>query len=102
MRYRDNVLRGFHAAIEGWFTWEWHYRLQTSYRKAWGTPIMPRSGSVDDFSMALQANYYPRRISGNKWCVSATVAMDHGKLYGNNWGALLGISYSGSFNFTKR
>ncbi len=34
MRYRDNVLRGFHAAIEGWFTNEWHYLLQASYRKA--------------------------------------------------------------------
>ena len=101
MRYRDNVLRGFHAAVEGWFTGEWHYRLQTSYRKAWGTPIIPRVGSIDDFSMALQADYY--LWSGwNGWCMSAQVAMDHGKLYGNNWGALLGISYHGSFNFTKR
>lgn len=105
MRYRDNVLRGFHAAIEGWFTNEWHYLLQASYRKAWGTPIIPRAGSVDDFSMALSVNYAPYWLRGFKvdgLSVGATVAIDRGKLYGNNWGAQLGISYSGDFNIKKR
>lgn len=105
MRYRDNVLRGFHAAIEGWFTNEWHYLLQASYRKAWGTPIIPRVGSVDDFSMALSVNYAPYWLRGFKvdgLSVGATVAIDRGKLYGNNWGAQLGISYSGDFNIKKR
>ena len=105
MRYRDNVLRGFHAAIEGWFTNEWHYLLQASYRKAWGTPIIPRTGSVDDFSMALSVNYAPYWLRGFKvdgLSVGATVAIDRGKLYGNNWGAQLGISYSGDFNIKKR
>jgi hypothetical protein len=99
MRYRDNVLRGFHAAIQGWLHEDWSYRLKASYRKAWGTPIIPRAGSVDDFSMALQLNYRP---SYGPWCVNATVAMDRGKLYGNNWGGMLGIAYSGAFNFKKR
>lgn len=105
VRYRDNVLRGFHAAIEGWFTNEWHYLLQASYRKAWGTPIIPRVGSVDDFSMALSVNYAPYWLRGFKvdgLSVGATVAIDRGKLYGNNWGAQLGISYSGDFNIKKR
>jgi len=97
MRYRDNVLRGFHAAIEGWFTAQWHYRLQGSYRKAWGTPIIPRAGSADDFSMMVQANYHTRK----GWAFQAQVAIDRGSLYGNNWGAMLGISYSGSFKFKK-
>jgi hypothetical protein len=92
MRYRDNVLRGFHAAVSGWLHEAWSYRLKVSYRKAWGTPIIPRAGSVDDFSMALQLNYRP---SYGPWCVNATVAMDRGSLYGNNWGAQIGISYSG-------
>lgn len=105
MRYRDNVLRGFHAAIEGWFTNEWHYLLQASYRKAWGTPIIPRTGSVDDFSMALSVNYAPywlRAFKVDGLSVGATVAIDRGKLYGNNWGAQLGISYSGDFNIKKQ
>ena len=99
MRYRDNLLRGFHAAIQGWLHEDWSYRLKASYRKAWGTPIIPRAGSVDDFSMALQLNYRP---SYGPWCVNATVAMDRGNLYGNNWGGMLGITYSGAFNFKKR
>ena len=105
MRYRDNVLRGFHAAIEGWFTNEWHYRLQASYRKAWGTPIIPRAGSVDDFSMALSVNYASYWLRGFKvdgLSVGATVAIDRGSLYGNNWGGRLVISYSGNFNIKRR
>ena len=99
MRYRDNLLRGFHAAIQGWLHEDWSYRLKASYRKSWGIPIIPRAGSVDDFSMALQLNYRP---SYGPWCVNATVAMDRGNLYGNNWGGMLGITYSGAFNFKKR
>ena len=97
MRYRDNVLRGFHAAMSGWFTQEWGYRLMSSYRKAWGTPWLPRSGSVDDFSMALDISFRPLP----NWDIKATVAMDHGTLYGNNWGAMLSINYLGAFNFKK-
>ena len=101
MRYRDNVLRGFHAAVEGWFTKQWNYRLQGSYRKAWGTPIIPRVGSVDDFSMALSVKYRPLGIMQGL-TVRATVAIDRGSLYGNNWGALLGISYSGRKFYIKK
>ncbi len=93
MRYRDNVLRGFHAAVSGWLHEAWSYRLKVSYRKAWGTPIIPRAGSVDDFSMALQLNYCPSFYG--PWRVNATVAMDRGSLYGNNWGVQIGISYNG-------
>ena len=95
MRYRDNVLRGFHAAIAGWFLDHWSYRLMGSYRKAWGTPMLPRAGSVDDFSIMLETSYH----EGYNWVFKAQVAMDRGTLYGNNWGAMLGISYSGAFNF---
>ena len=98
MRYRDNVLRGFHAAVSGWFNYNWSYRLMGSYRKTWGTPFMPRANSADDFSMMLEANYHTRR----GWTFQAQAAMDHGTLYGNNWGAMLGITYNGSFNFKKR
>ena len=98
MRYRDNVLRGFHAAVEGWFNSEWSYRLMGSYRKAWGTPLIPRAGSVDDFSMALEANYH----TYNGWAFMAKFAMDRGTLYGNNWGGMLGITYQGAIYFKKR
>ena len=95
MRYRDNVLRGFHAAIKGWINNDWSYRLMGSYRKAWGTPIIPRAGSVDDFSMMLETSYHEHY----NWDFTAQIAMDRGSLYGNNFGACLVISYSGAFNF---
>jgi hypothetical protein len=103
MRYRDNVLRGFHVAMKGQLSPEWRYCLKGSYRKAWGTPIIPRAGSVDDFSMMAQVLFNPYRGCFNgPLSFLATVAMDRGSLYGNNWGCLLGITYSGSFNFKKR
>jgi hypothetical protein len=98
MRYRENVMRGFHAALKGWFNNNWSYRLMGSYRKTWGTPFMPRASSADDFSMMVEANYHTRK----GWIFQAQAAMDHGTLYGNNWGAMLGITYNGSFNFKKR
>jgi len=101
MRYSDNVLRGFHAAINGWLHDNWSYRVMASYRKAWGTPIIPRAGSVDDLSMAVGLNYHPAPKPMG-WTFNATVALDRGKIYGNNWGAMLGIAYTGSFNFKKR
>ena len=91
MRYRDNVLRGFHAAIDGHFHYSWEYTLMGSYRKAWGTPLIPRAGSVDDFSMMLEVRY----LSWDVWQFRGQIALDHGSLYGNNWGACLGITYTG-------
>ena len=98
IRYRDNVTRGFHAAITGRLNNRWLYTLMGSYRKAWGTPITPRAGSVDDFSMMVESSY---RIH-KSWCIMAQVALDRGSLYGNNFGASLGISYNGCFKFKNR
>ena len=98
MRYRDNVLRGFHAAIKGNLSYRWAYSLMGSYRKAWGTPIIPRPGSVDDFSMMLATSYEFKR----SWHIIAQVAIDRGSLYGNNFGACVSISYSDAFNFKRR
>ena len=105
MRYRDNVLRGFHIGLKGYLASEWRYRLLGSYRKAWGTPIIPRVGSVDDFSIMAEVSFTPLRWRScfyGPWTMTASVAMDHGKLYGNNWGGMLGITYRGAFNFKKR
>ena len=98
MRYRDNVLRGFHAAVKGQFNFFWGYTLMGSYRKAWGTPLIPRAGSVDDFSMMLELRYRIRYA----WHFRGQIAMDRGSLYGNNWGACLGISYTGFFRFNDK
>ena len=105
MRYRDNVLRGFHIGLKGYLASEWRYRLLGSYRKAWGTPLLPRVGSVDDFSMMAEVSFTPWRWRScfyGPWTMTAALAMDRGKLYGNNWGGMLGITYRGAFNFKKR
>ena len=101
MRYRDNVTRGFHAGLKGCLGNSLRYKFMGSYRKAWGTPSIPRADRPDDFSLAVEIKYFPRfSLSGNLH-MRAMVAMDHGSLYGNNIGALIGLSYSGSLNFKK-
>ena len=47
-------------------------------------------------------NWTPKLLPYNLPWSTATVAIDRGKLYGNNWGAQLGISYSGNFNIKRR
>ena len=100
MRYRDNVMRGFHAAVSGNLSSRLNYRLMGSYRKAWGTPMIPRAVAVDDFSMSLQAGYSPAGCEGLQ--VAAQFAVDRGSLYGDNVGAVVSIHYHGNFNFNKR
>ena len=103
MRYRDNVLRGFHMAVAGQLGGSWSYRLKGSYRKAWGTPIIPRVGSADDFSMMAEVWFRPERgCFHGPWAFNAALAMDHGTLYGNNWGGLLGVTYTGNLFFKKQ
>ena len=51
--------------------------------------------------MAVSVNYHPRGEIMQNLTVRATVAIDRGSLYGNNWGVLLGISYRGSKFYIK-
>ena len=96
MRYRDNVMRGFHAAVTGHINDRVQYRLMGSYRKAWGTPSIPRAGSVDDFSMMLEAT-----CRFNALTLKAQAAFDTGSLYGDNVGGLISLSYHGNFTLGK-
>ncbi len=99
MRLRDNMMRGFHAAVMGNLTSEVGYRLMGSYRKSWGTPFIPRLTPADCLSLMLEATYSPRSIAGLD--VKAQLAMDHGNLLGNNTGALVSVTYNGNFTLGK-
>lgn len=97
MRYRDNVMRGFHAAVTGNASDRVQYRLMGSYRKAWGTTAIPRDASVDDFSMMLEATYRHNALE-----IKAQAAFDTGSLYGDNMGALVAVTWHGNFTLGKK
>ena len=98
MRFTDNRLRGFHLAIMGEIGSQVSYRAMLTWRKSFGTPLLPRREPLTATSMMIEATYTPRWLHGLE--LKAQLAHDHGKLYGNNTGAMLSIFYNG--NFTLR
>ena len=99
LRYDHNVVRGVHAAVKGQFSPQVHYRVMGSWRRSWGSMEQPLP-SVDATSLMVEATYSPSRVPGLE-CL-AQLALDRGKLYGNNVGALLSVTYHGNFTLGKK
>jgi len=99
MRYRDNLIRGLHAAIMGNLSPYISYRLMGSWRRAWGTPLIGRATAASATAMMLEATYCPPRQLPLR--MTAQVAFDHGTLYGNQIGGLFSISYHGNFSLKR-
>ncbi len=93
--FTDNLLRGFHIAVSGCVGGAVDYRAMASYRRSWGTPFLLRTEPLSVTSAMLEATYHVRRVSGLR--IMAQLAIDRGKLYGNNFGGLLTVSYRGDF-----
>lgn len=96
MRYTDNLMRGFHLAAEGSIIPQLDYRAKLSFRKSWGTPLIPRITPVTDTSWSLELTYTLPKIPLH---VTAQLAQDIGNLYGDNFGALLSLKYCGKLLF---
>ena len=75
------------------------YRALFSYRRSLGTPIVPAVERRTDTSMLLEANC--RDIFTSGLSLNAKIAFDSGTLYGDNFGAMIGINYSGNLSFGK-
>lgn len=99
IRISDNRVRGFHVGVSGSATEHIDYRLLFSYRYSLGTPFVPRIEKATDTSMLLEATYHDLFVEGLN--LNARVAFDRGSLFGDNFGALIGINYSGNFSFGK-
>lgn len=99
MGFSDNLLRGFHLAVTGDITGEIAYRTMLSYRKSWGTPMIPNINPLHDTSFMLEAIYSP--LWFKKLKLKTQLAFDKGNLYSNNLGGLISISYRGNFNIKR-
>lgn len=93
LQYLDNRIRGVHAAVTGYLSPRLTYRVMASYRKSWGTPFLPRLQKLSGTSVMIEGNYMPVP----QVAVKAQLALDRGGLYGNNFGAMLTVAYSGVF-----
>lgn len=99
LTYQDNRMQGVHIGLLGNPAKGLEYRLLWSWRRSVGTYSRPLPEPIRGTSFMAEANYNVAGISGLK--VGAQIACDHGKLFGNNFGASVSVSYSGIFNFRK-
>lgn len=82
-----NRLRSYHIGIDGNPHPAWHYRVLASYTRCWGSYVRPLSTPTGTTAALLEATYTPQRHQG--WQVTGAMAMDHSKLIGNNYGAMV-------------
>lgn len=99
MAFIDNRVRGFHAAIKGNITSGLTYRLLGSYRKGFGDSRIPTFSTRESTSMMIEGTYRLPSVDG--LMIKAQMAFDAGSMYGNRFGALFSVTYSGSLNLMK-
>ncbi len=94
--FLHNRARGFHAAIAGTLASQWDYTAKFSYQHAGGTGRVPAIKRLHNTSGLLGINWHGSdKLKGMS--VKAQLSFDAGDLRGDNFGALIGITYSGNF-----
>ena len=96
--YVNTRVRGFHVGLRGSLG-AIDYRLLGGYRKGWGDGRVIYSRATEDTSMMIEGIYKAMRIKG--LTLKAQLALDSGSMLGDNFGALLSVSYRGDFCFNK-
>lgn len=98
--FAHNRARGFHAAARGHIGSDIRWRAMVGYSLAGGSGRLPAAHKLHCTSAMLEAKWTPvSSIPGLE--LKAQAALDAGNLRGNNFGACVGISYSGNFSFGK-
>ncbi len=92
-------VRGFHIGIEGEIGKRWAYRALGGYRKGWGTHFQPLLEPTSSTSVMVEGEYRTP-VKGLEVCLR--LAGDKGSMFGDHFGALLGVRYSGTFIFSKK
>lgn len=96
--FLNNRFWGIHAAIEGDVLPTLSYRAMASYRRFYGRLAAPAVKTTHDFSAMVEASWRLPQVPG--LTLNAQIAFDCGNsTYGNNFGALISVNYSGIFNF---
>lgn len=99
MAYVDNRVRGFHAGIKGRISPALSYRLLGSYRKGFGDGRIPTISTRESTSLMLEGTYNVAAIDGLS--IKARIAVDRGSMFGNTFGALISVRYSGNYSFRR-
>lgn len=99
--FAHNRARGLHGGLRGYLTDRWEYSVKYSWQQAWGRGKNPSAHSFTDNSAMIAVAWDARNMMpGLKFAAKA--AIDHGDLRGNNFGILIGATYTGSLTFRKK
>ncbi len=97
--FANTRVRGFHAGIEGEPVRGVKYRVLGGYRKGWGSGYVPTKPTHDTSFMA-EVKVTPERMESLS--MKLQLALDHGDMFSNTFGACFGISYKGDLTFGKK
>lgn len=100
IQYRFTRSSGFHLAAQGWLSETVSWRSAISYAKAWGSGRHPQNIARENTSMLLEAGWDAAKLLPGL-SAKCQVAFDAGKLRGDNFGALLSVTYKGNFSLKK-
>lgn len=90
---KDSRFWAWHVAASGNPLPQLHYRLLCTWQKGFGTYAYPLSSPMRNLSALAEVEYRPTdqsKLSG--WSLKGAVAMDHGKLLGDNVGVQLTVA----------
>ena len=76
------------------------YRMLLTHSNNWGTYKHPFKEIKTNTAGLLEFTFKPD-IRGN-WQIATSFAFDNGDLYGNNYGGMLTIRRSGTYNINKK
>lgn len=100
LRYLHTRLRGVHIALGGYMDECWQYRIMASYRRSWGTPMLPASHDYRQGALLIECSYTSPKLPG--WRFGGAVAVDAGNITGDNTGISFSVSKCGTlFSFGK-
>ncbi len=95
--FTDNRIRGFQAGIQGSPVRGLDYRLMTAWRTSTGTLVEPAAKRRNSTSAMVEVSYSFQKING--LAIKAQFAFDAGSLFGNNYGLMATLSYTGLIKF---
>ena len=93
-------VEAFHAGIEGTLLPWLHYRLLFTHSNNWGTYFHPFKDIKHNTSGLVEFTFTPN-LPGGQWAITTSFALDKGRLYGNNYGAMLSIKRCGTYTTKK-
>lgn len=98
--FENNRARGVHAAVRGCIGPEFDYAVKYSWQQGLGMSRRPSAHTLTDTSMLFAVGWDARRLLPGLRA-DVKLAFDRGSLRGDNFGAMIGVTYSGSFNLRK-